>query len=61
MGYIKLPKGVDLVVVPSKPTKADKEIISSYIEEYKSKSKARKRPVNVQGKAVRRNPSKSKA
>jgi len=39
MGYIKEPKGVDLIIPPSKLTKKEAEEISEFIKNYKEKKK----------------------
>jgi hypothetical protein len=42
MGYIKEPKGVDLVVVPqTKPDKEADELVSEFIRKDKSQKKIR--------------------
>jgi hypothetical protein len=35
MGYIKEPKGIDLIIPPSKLTKKEAAEISEFIEKYK--------------------------
>lgn len=37
MGYIKEPKGVDLIIPPSKLTKKEAAEISEFIKKYKTK------------------------
>lgn len=44
MGYIKEPKGVDLVVEPHVVTEEDRKIMSEIIAAYKSTGKITKAP-----------------
>jgi hypothetical protein len=39
MGYIKEPDGIDFVIAPSSYTDEDRELISTYLREYKSKER----------------------
>ncbi|AQY21063.1 hypothetical protein [Riemerella anatipestifer] len=42
MGYIKEPKGVDFVIQSKPLTKKDREEISKFIMDYKTKNKRKK-------------------